>query len=114
MHKRHKIYSQSSANHKGCLHLDKGSGLSQPQTSQNNHQDLDWFSTIKFSQRRGQYKLSKVHHNLGDSRRTPSPSRGQITKSNEHTKIVGEVLCLKIERVTQKMAQICPRKLGLE
>jgi hypothetical protein len=29
-------------------------------------------------------------------------SRGQVSKSNEHTNIVHEVLCLKILRVTQK------------
>jgi hypothetical protein len=29
-------------------------------------------------------------------------SRGQVFKSNEHTNIVHEVLCLKILRVTQK------------
>jgi hypothetical protein len=27
-------------------------------------------STIKFPQRRGQYKLSRINHNLGDSRMT--------------------------------------------
>jgi hypothetical protein len=43
-----------------------------------------------------------VHHNLGDSQRTPSPSRGQVFKSNKHTEIIDEVLSLKIERVTQK------------
>jgi hypothetical protein len=58
-------------------------------------------STIKFPQRRVQYKLSEVHHNLGDSWTTPSPSRGQTPKGNEHTEIVDEVLELKIERVTQ-------------
>jgi hypothetical protein len=52
--------------------------------------------------------------NHGDSRRTCSPSRGQVPKSNEHMEIVGEVLCLKIERVTQRMVQIALRKLGLE
>jgi hypothetical protein len=40
--------------------------------------------TIKSSQRRGQYKLS----------------REQIPKSNEHTEIVGELLEMKIEWVT--------------
>jgi hypothetical protein len=70
--------------------------------------------TIKSPQRRGQYKLSEVHHNLSDSRTTPSPSRGWIPKSNEHTKLVDEVLELKIEWVTQRMAQIFPRNLGLE
>jgi hypothetical protein len=39
---------------------------------------------------------------------------GQVPKSNEHTEIVGEVLCLKIERVTQIMAQISPSKFGFE
>jgi hypothetical protein len=59
-------------------------------------------STIKFPQRRGQYKLSEVHQKLGDSRTTPSPSRGQVPKNNEHTHIVDEVLELKLERVTQE------------
>jgi hypothetical protein len=63
---------------------------------------------------RGQYKLSEAHHNLGGSLRTPSLPRGQVPKSNEYTEIVGEVLCLKIERVTQRMAQISLRKLGCE
>jgi hypothetical protein len=63
---------------------------------------------------RGQYKLLEVHHNLGDSRRTPSPSKGQVPKRNEYTKIISEVLYMKIERVTQRMAQISLRKLGLE
>jgi hypothetical protein len=27
---------------------------------------------------------------------------GQVPKSNEHTEVVGEVHCLKIEMVTQK------------
>jgi hypothetical protein len=71
-------------------------------------------STIKSPWRREQYKLSKVHHNLGDSQITPSLSRGWIPKSNEHTKLIDEVLELKIEWVTQRMAQISPRKLGLE
>jgi hypothetical protein len=31
----------------------------------------------------------------------PSLSRGQVPKSNEHTKIIDAVLELKIERVTQ-------------
>jgi hypothetical protein len=59
-------------------------------------------STIKSPQRRGQYKLSEVRHNLGDSRTTPSPSRGQVPKRNEHTEILDEVFCLKIEWVTQE------------
>jgi hypothetical protein len=59
-------------------------------------------STIKSPKKRGQYKLSDVHHNLGDSRTTPSPYRGQVPKSNEHTEIVDEVLELKFERVTQE------------
>jgi hypothetical protein len=50
---------------------------------------------------RGQYKLSEVHHNLDNSQTTPSPSRGQVSKSNKHTEIVDEVLELKIKRVTQ-------------
>jgi hypothetical protein len=33
-----------------------------------------------------EYKLFEVHHNLAGSRRTPSLSRGQVPKSNEHTK----------------------------
>jgi hypothetical protein len=75
---------------------------------------------IKFSfhyqipTKRGQHKLSEVNHNLGDSRTTPSPSRGRIPKSNEHMKLVDDVLELKIEWVTQRMAQISPRKPGLE
>jgi hypothetical protein len=71
MHKWHRICSQSSANHKGylCPHwgAHKEPDLSRSQTSLNNHQDLVWFSTIKSPWRRRQYKLSKVHHNLGDS-----------------------------------------------
>jgi hypothetical protein len=118
MHKRHKICFPSLANHKGCLRLYWGAhkelGLSQPQTSSNDHQDLVWFSTIKTPRRRGQYKLFEVHHNLGDSRTTPSPSRGQVSKSNGHTKIIGEVLSLKIERALKRMAQISLRKLGSE
>jgi hypothetical protein len=51
---------------------------------------------------RGQYKLSEVYHNLGDSRTTHSPSRGQVPKSNEHTKIIDEVLELRVEWVTQE------------
>jgi hypothetical protein len=51
---------------------------------------------------RGQYKLSEVHHNLGDSWITPSLFKGQVFNSNKHTEIVGEVFSLKIERVTQK------------
>jgi hypothetical protein len=42
------------------------------------HQDLVQFSTIKSPWRRGQYKLSKAHHNLGGPRWTPSPSRGEV------------------------------------
>jgi hypothetical protein len=117
-HKRQKICSWSSANHESCLHLrwgvHKGPCLSRPQTSPNDHQDLVWFSTIKFPRTRGQYKLFEIHNNLGNSQRTPSLSRGQVCKSNEHTEVIGEVLCLKIERVTQRMAQISLRKLGLE
>jgi hypothetical protein len=41
----------------------------------------------------------------------PSPSKGQIPKSNKHTEIVDEVLKLKIERVTQESTQISPKKL---
>jgi hypothetical protein len=44
----------------------------------------------------------------------PSPSRGQVPKSNDHTEIIDEVLCLKVEWVTQKVAQISPRKLKFE
>jgi hypothetical protein len=44
----------------------------------------------------------------------PSLSRGQVPKTNEHTKIVDEVLYLKIERVTQRMAQISLKKFGCE
>jgi hypothetical protein len=43
----------------------------------------------------------------------PSPSRGQIPRSNEHTLIIDEVLELKIERVTQ-YAQISLRNLRFE
>jgi hypothetical protein len=42
----------------------------------------------------------------------PSPSRGQVPKKNEHMEIVNEVFCLKVEWVTEKVAQISPRKLG--
>jgi hypothetical protein len=56
-------------------------------------------STIKSPQRRGQYKLAEVHHNIGDSKATPSLSRGQVPKSNEHMEIIDEVLELKIKRV---------------
>jgi hypothetical protein len=59
-------------------------------------------STIKSPRRRGQDKLSEVHHNLDDSHTTPSPSRGQVPKSNEYTEIVDEVLESKIERITQE------------
>jgi hypothetical protein len=41
---------------------------------------------------RGQYKLSEVHHNLGDSQITPNPSRGQVPKRNEYIEIINEVL----------------------
>jgi hypothetical protein len=34
--------------------------------------------------------------------------------SNKHTEIVGEVLCLKIEWVTQELVQISPRRLGFD
>jgi hypothetical protein len=71
-------------------------------------------STIKSPRRRGKYKVSEVHHNLGDSRTTPSPSRGQVPKINEHTEIVDEVLELKIERSLKSAAQISPRKLRFE
>jgi hypothetical protein len=100
------ICSRGSANHKGCLRLHwgvhKGLSLSWPQTSSNDHQDLIWFSTIESPRRRGQYKLFEAHHNLSGSRRTPTLSRGQVSKSNEHTKIIGKVLCLKIEWVAQQ------------
>jgi hypothetical protein len=70
MHKRHNICFWSSANYKGslCLHwgVHKESGLSRPQTSPNDHQELVRFFTIKSPQRRGQYKLFEIHHNLGD------------------------------------------------
>jgi hypothetical protein len=59
-------------------------------------------STIKSPRRRWQYKLFKVHHNLGDTRTTPSPSKGQVPKSNEHMEIIDEVLELKIKRVTHE------------
>jgi hypothetical protein len=118
MDKRHKICSRSSANHEGCLRLHwglhKGLGLSQPHTSPNDHQDLVQFCTIKSPRRRGQYKFSEAHHNLGGSWRTPNPSRGQVPKSKEKTEIVGDVPCLKIERVTQKMTQISLKKLRCE
>jgi hypothetical protein len=51
---------------------------------------------------RGQYKLSEVHHNLGDSQTITSPSRYRVPKRNEHMKIVGDVLELKIESVTKE------------
>jgi hypothetical protein len=106
MHKRHTIYFQNSANHKGCLRFHWGahkeSGLSRPQTSSNDHQDLIRFSTIKSPWRRGWYKLFEIHNNLGDFRTTPSLSRGQIPKSNKHMEIIDEVFCLKILSVTQK------------
>jgi hypothetical protein len=109
MHKRHKICLWSLANHKGCLRLrwgvHKGPDLSRPQTSPNDHQSLVRFSTIKFPRRRGQYILFKIHHNIGNSRTTPSLSKGQVLKSNEHTKIIDEVIYLKIEWVTQMMAR---------
>jgi hypothetical protein len=63
---------------------------------------------------RGQYKLFEAHNNLGGSQRTPSPFKAQVSKSNKHTEIVGAVLFLKIEWVTQRMAQISPRRLGFE
>jgi hypothetical protein len=69
---------------------------------------------MKSPRRRGQYNLFKVHHNLGGSQRTLSPYRGQVPKSNEHTEIVNEVFCLKIERVTHRMAETSLRKLGLQ
>jgi hypothetical protein len=100
MHKRYKICSWCSANHKGylCLRWDahKEPGLSQPQTSLNDHKDLVRFFTIKSPRMRGQYKFFEIHHNFCDSLTTPSPSSEQIPKSNEHTEIIGEVLSLKI------------------
>jgi hypothetical protein len=96
MHKRHKICSWSSANHKDSLHLYWGAhkewDLYWSKTSMNDHKDLVHFFTIKSSRRRDQYKLFKVHHNLGDSWSTPSPSRRQVPKRNEHTEIIDEVL----------------------
>jgi hypothetical protein len=45
----------------------------------------------------------------------PSPSRGQIPKSNEHTEILNEVLELRISRGSHKSeTQISPRKLRFE
>jgi hypothetical protein len=100
MHKRYKICSWCSANHKGYLRLrwdaHKESGLSQPQTPLNDHKDLVRFSTIKSPRMRGQYKFFEIHHNFCNSLTTPSPSSEQVPKSNEHTEIIGEVLSLKI------------------
>jgi hypothetical protein len=63
---------------------------------------------------RGQYKLSEVYHNIGDSRTTPSRSREQVPKINEHTKIVDEVLASRLSGSLKRMAQISLRKIGLE
>jgi hypothetical protein len=118
MHKRHKICSRSLANHKVRLHPRWGAhkelGLSRPKISLNDHQDLVQFSTIKSTWRRGQYKLSEVHHNLGDSRTTPSPSRGQVLKRNEHTEIIDEVLAWRLSGSLKRMAQISLMELRLE
>jgi hypothetical protein len=118
MHKRHKICSQSLANHKGSLcpywGAHKQSDLSWSKTSQNDHKFLVWFSTIKSPRMRGQYKLFEVHHNLGDSRTTPSLSRGQVPKRNKHTEIVDEVLIWRLSGSLKRKAQISHRKLGLE
>jgi hypothetical protein len=118
MHKRHKICSWSSANHKGSLRLCWGAhkepGLSWSQTSPNDHQDLVRFFTIKSSQRRGQYKLFEVHHNLGDSRTTLVRLGDKPPKKNEHTEIIDEVLAWRLSGPLKRMAQISLRKLRLE
>jgi hypothetical protein len=118
MYKRHKICSQSSTNHKCSLRLCWGAhkelDLSWSKTSPNDHKDLVQFFTIKFPWMRGQYKLFDVHHNLGDSRITSSPSRGQVLKRNEYTEIVDEMVAWRLSWSLKRMAQISLRKLGLE
>jgi hypothetical protein len=118
MHKRHKICSWSLANYKGSLCLRWGAhkelDISRSKTTMNDHKDQVRFSAIKSPWRRGQYKLSKIQHNLGDSRTTPSPSRGQVPKRNEHTEIVDEVHAWRLSGSLKRKAQISLRKLGLE
>jgi hypothetical protein len=105
-------------NHIGYLRLSWGAhkelDLSRSQTSPNDHQDLVQFSTIRSPQRRGQYKLSEVHHNLGDSQTTlvhlgdKSP---RITNTRRSSiKCLAWWLSWSLKRVTQ----ISPRKLRLE
>jgi hypothetical protein len=58
--------------------------------------------------------LGILHMILGDEPLISEVVLSQVPKSNERTEIVGEVLYLKIMRVTQRMAQISLRKPGLE
>jgi hypothetical protein len=58
--------------------------------------------------------LGILHMILGDERLISEVVLSQVPKSNEHTEIIGEVLYLKIMRVTHRMAQISLRKPGLE
>jgi hypothetical protein len=51
---------------------------------------------------------------LGDEPLISEVVLSQVPKSNERTEIIGEVLYLKIMRVTHRMTQISLRKPGLE
>jgi hypothetical protein len=110
MHKRHNICSWILANYRGSLRLRWGAhkepNLSRSKTSPNDHKDLVWFSTMKSPWMRWQYKLSDVHHNLGDSWTIPRLSRGKVPKRNEHTEIIDEVLAWRLSGSLKRIAQI--------
>jgi hypothetical protein len=118
MHKWHKICSWSEANHKGYLRLHWGAhkepDLSRSQTSPNGHQDLVGFSIIKSPWRGGQYRLSEVHHNLGDSRTTLVHLGDKSIRVTNTRRSSMKCFAWRFWGWLKRVAQISLRKLGLE
>jgi hypothetical protein len=102
---RHKNSPQSSTTHKGCLRLCCGAhkepSLFQPYSTPNDHQDLVRFSLSNPHKGEGNTNFLKSTTTLVTLRQ-PNLSRGKISKSNERTEIISELLELKIEWVTQE------------
>jgi hypothetical protein len=118
MHRRHKNCSWSLTHHKGrqrlCWGVHNKPGLFRPQTSPNDHQDLVQFSTIKSPRTRGQYKLSEVHHNLGDSRTTLVHLGDKTLRVTNTQRSLMKCFTWRFSESLKRVTQISPRKLRLE
>jgi hypothetical protein len=71
-------------------------------------------STIKSPQRRGQYKLSEVDHNLGDSQTTYFMKGNESPRATNTQRSLMKCLSWRSSGSLKSEAQISHRKLGFE